>query len=70
MQELQSQRKIQEKPAYIRRTCSPPGKVSASHVDHSGHNTAGQFFRSPTIPTGRVEQNDEGTGLESHVPPL
>ena len=69
VQGLQSQRQIQEKPACIRRTCRPPGKVSASRVDHSGHNTTGQFFRSRAIPAGRAERNDEGTGLESHVPP-
>ena len=69
VQGLQSQQQIQEKPACIRRTCCSPGKVSATHVDHSGHNTAGQFFRSRAIPTGMVERNVEGTGLESHVPP-
>ena len=69
VQGLQSQRQIQEKPACIRRTCRPPRKVSASHVDHSGHNTAGQFSRSSTIPAGRIEWNDKGMGLESHVPP-
>ena len=69
VQGLQSQWQIQEKPACIRRTCHPPGKVSASHVDHSRHNTMGQFFRSQAILAGRVERNDEGTGLESHVPP-
>ena len=69
VQGLQSQRQIQEKPACIRRTYRPPGKVSASHVDHSGHNTAGQFFQSRAIPAGSAEWNDEGTGLESHVPP-
>ena len=69
LQGLQSQWQIQEKPACIRRTCRPPGKVSASHVDHSGHNTARQLFRSRAIPAGRVEWNDEGTRLESHVPP-
>ena len=57
------------KPAYIRRTCHPLGKVSASRVDHSGHNIAGQFLRSRAIPVGRVERNDESTGLERHVPP-
>ena len=69
VQRLQRWRQIQEKPACIRRTCRPPGKVSASRVDHSGHNTAGQFFRSRAIPAGRVEWNDESTGLESQVPP-
>ena len=69
VQGLQSQQQIQEKPACIRRTCRLPGKVSATHVNHSGHNTAGQFFRSRAILARRVEWNDEGTGLESHVPP-
>ena len=68
VQRLQSQRQIQQKPACIRRTCRPPGKVSTSRVDHSGHNTAGQFFRSRAIPAGRVERNDESTGLKRHVP--
>ena len=48
---------------------SSPGKVSASHVDHSRHNIAGQFFWSRAILAGRVERNDEVTRLESHVPP-
>ena len=69
VQGLQSQRKILEKPACIRRTCRPPGKVSATHVNHSRHNSAGQFFRSEAILEGKVERNDEGTGLERHVPP-
>ena len=69
VQGLQSQQQIQEKPACIRRTCRPPRKVSATHVDHSRHNTARQFFRSRAILAGKVERNDEGTGLENHVPP-
>ena len=63
MQRLQSRRQIQEKLACIRKTCPPLGKVSASCVDHSGYNIAGQYFRSRAIPAGRVERNDESTGL-------
>ena len=69
VQRFQSWQQIQEKPACMRRTCRPSGKVSASRVDHSGHNTAGQFCRSRAILAGRVERNDESTGLEHHVPP-
>ena len=69
VQRLQSRQQIQEKHACIRRTCRPLGKVSANRVDHSGHNTTGQFFRSRAILAGRVERNDESTGLESQVPP-
>ena len=70
VQRFQSRRQIQEKPACTRRTCRPPRKVSASCVDHSGHNTVGQFCGSQAIPTRRAEQHDESTGLEHHVPPL
>ena len=69
VQQLQSRRKIQENLVYIRRTCRPPGKVSASHVNHYGHNTAGQFSRSQAILAKWVEWNDESTELESQVPP-
>ena len=69
VQQFQSPQQIQERLACMRRTCHPLGKVSASRVDHFGHNTAGQFFRSRAIPTGRIERNDESTGLERHVPP-
>ena len=55
------------KPACTRQTCRPPGKVKTSRVDHSGHNTAGQFFWSRAIPARRAERHDESTGLERHV---
>ena len=44
VQRFQSRLQIQGKPACTRRTCRPSGKVSACRVDHSGHNTVGQFF--------------------------
>ena len=69
VQRFQSRRQIQEKPACMRRTCRPPGKVSASRVDHSGHNTARQFCWSRAIPARRAERHDESIGLERHVPP-
>ena len=69
VQRFQSRLQIQGKPACMRRTCRPPGKVSASRVDHSGHNNAGQFFRSRAIPARRAKWNDKSTGLERHVPP-
>ena len=69
MQRFQSQLQILGKPAYTRQTCRPLGRVSASRVDHSGHNTAGQFCRSRAISARRTEQHDESTGLERHVPP-
>ena len=68
-QRFQSQLQILEKPACTRQTCRPPKKVSASRVDHSGHNTMGQFFQSRAIPPRRAEWNDESKGLERHVPP-
>ena len=49
---------------------SSPEKVFASRVDHSRHNTTGQFYGSRAIPARRTERHDESTGLESHVPPL
>ena len=67
--QTQSQQQIQEKPACRRRTCHLLGKVSASHVDHSVHNTAGQFCRSQAIPVRRGERHDESTGLERYIPP-
>ena len=69
VQQFQSRLQILEKSAYTRQTCRPPGKVSTSRVDHSGHNTAGQFFQSQAIPARRAEWHDESTGLERHVPP-
>ena len=69
VQQFQSRRQIQEKPTCRRRTCRPPGKVSASRVDHSGHNIAGQFCQNRAIPIRRAERHDESTRLERHVPP-
>ena len=69
VQQFQSRLQILGKPAYTRRTCRPPRKVSANYVDHLGHNTTGQFFRSRAIPVRRAEWHDESTGLERHVPP-
>ena len=69
MQRFQSRLQILGKPACMRRTCRPPGKVSASRVNHSGHNTVGQFFRSRAISVRRAERHDESMGLERHVPP-
>ena len=69
VQRFQSWQQIQEKPTCTRQTCHPLGKVSASRVDHSGHNTAGQFCWSRAIPTRRAERHDESTGLERHIPP-
>ena len=69
VQRFQSQLQILGKPACTRRTCRPLGRVSASRVDHFGHNTAGQFFQSRAIPARRAEWHDESTGLECHVPP-
>ena len=69
VQRFQSRPQILGKPACTRRTCHPPGKVSASHVDHSRHNTVGQFFQSQAIPVRRAERHVESTGLERHVPP-
>ena len=69
VQRFQSWRQIQEKPACMRRTCRPSGKVSTSHVDHSGHNTEGQFCWSRAIRARRAEPNDGSMRLEHHVPP-
>ena len=69
VQQFQSRLQIQGKIACTRRTCRPPERVSANCVDHSGHNTAGQFFRSRAIPARRAERDDKSTGLERHVPP-
>ena len=68
VQRFQSRLQIQKKPACTRRTCHPLGRVSASRVDHSGHNTAGQFCRSRAIPVRRAKRHDKSTGLERHVP--
>ena len=68
VQRFQSRLQILGNPACTRQTCRPPGKVSVSRVDHSGHNTAGNFFRSRAIPIKRVERYDKSTGLERHVP--
>ena len=69
MQRFRSRRQIQEQPACTRRTCCPPGRVSASRLDHSGHNITGQFCQSRAIPARRAERHVESTGLERHVPP-
>ena len=69
VQRFQSQWQIQEKPTCRRRTCHPLGKIFASRVNHSGHNTVGQFCRNQAISVRRAERHNKSTGLERHFPP-
>ena len=69
VQRFQSQQQIQEKPACRRRTCRPPGNVSTSRVNHSEHNTVGEFCQNLVILARRAERHDKNTELERHIPP-